>query len=55
MRTENLFKLIRAIEHQLGGVPEWRKLIDAARKEMAAIERTRWLEVQEQNANEEQG
>jgi len=44
MKTEALFKLIRAVDKQLGGVPEWKVLIGAARGELGAIERAKWEE-----------
>lgn len=44
MKTEALFKLVRAVDKQLGQVPEWKALIGAARGELGAIERAKWEE-----------
>jgi hypothetical protein len=32
---KNLSKLLRAIDEEFGRCPEWRRLIDAARKELS--------------------
>lgn len=39
MKTENLHKLLRAVDQQLGGVPEWRSLILAAWHELQELKR----------------
>jgi HAMP domain-containing protein len=39
METTALFRLLRAIDKQLGQVPEWKVLIAQARSELGAIER----------------
>jgi hypothetical protein len=38
MKTTALFKLVRAIDRQLGQVPGWKELITEARRELGAIE-----------------
>lgn len=40
---QNLEKLLKAVDAQLGGVPEWKQLIEDARKELEAIQRRIWV------------
>jgi hypothetical protein len=38
IKTEALFKLVRAVDKQLGGVPAWKQLLNEARAELGVIE-----------------